>query len=342
MPPFLKLLVGSPSVTMKIFGKRKTTIKSAPSSVDAGTDVNTKTDDLTEAALPSEIPSYFSSVDDTDVSKKKKQRTKQSNNEVINGEDMATLLAMDPEKLNSKQRRLVRRFKERDAAHDVCGDVLGDGGQSNPVDDNSNQQISDKKDSKEVAIYPRQSDESISRSKDDKQLLSQLEGLNSKDRRKFLRQLRNDNQDGKNNNDESKGNHDLIAKLEEEAKRIAEQNVRESAEKQTAQPSMSNRREDETPSKPLDQLQSTQSKKSKPKSKDLSNLPPEEIARREKQRQLQKEAAERRANGEVTNTHRHPLNSERRRANRRKPAHKKSGSKKGDFNSVGYRMRKGG
>ncbi|KAL7486193.1 hypothetical protein ACHAW6_011788 [Cyclotella cf. meneghiniana] len=327
---------------MKIFGKRKTTIKSAQSSVDIGTDVNTKADDLIEAALPSEIPSYFSSVDDTDVSKKKKQRTKQSNNEVINGEDMATLLAMDPEKLNSKQRRLVRRFKERDAAHDVCGDVLCEGGQSNPVDDTS-EQHSDKKDSKEVVTAPRKSDESSSRSKDDKQLLSQLEGLNSKDRRKFLRQLRNDNQDGNNNNDESKSNHELIAKLEEEAKRIAERNVRESAEKQTTQPSKSNgREEDETPSKPLDQQQSTQSKKSKPKSKDLSNLPPEEIARREKQRQLQKEAAERRANGEVTNTHRHPLNSERRRANRRKPAHKKSGSKKGDFNSVGYRMRKGG
>ena len=58
--------------------------------------------------------------------------------------------------------------------------------------------------------------------------------------------------------------------------------------------------------------------KKKRKWKDLSHLPPEERERREKQRLMQIEAATRRANGEVDTT-RHPLNSERRRANRRKP-----------------------
>ena len=51
---------------------------------------------------------------------------------------------------------------------------------------------------------------------------------------------------------------------------------------------------------------------------DLSSLPPEERLRREEQRRLQQEAAEKRARGLVSN-HKHPLNSERRRANRRKP-----------------------
>ncbi|KAL3789607.1 hypothetical protein HJC23_003156 [Cyclotella cryptica] len=326
---------------MKIFGKRKTTTKPAPSSVDANDEPLSEAP--AAASLPSEIPSYFSSLDDTDGSTKKKQRTKQSNNDTINGEEMEKLLAMDPEELNSKQRRLVRRFKERDAANDAARDidVEGKSNEANTADVTSKQQISDNKDSKEVATASKQSAEPGSIDTDEKELLSQLEGLNSKDRRKLLRQLRNDNQDGKNTNDDSKSNHELIAKLEEEAKRIAERNIRESAEQQTTQSSKSQKEKEQTPFKALEQQQSTQSKKSKRKIKDLSDLPPEEIARREKQRQLQKEAAERRVNGEEPNTHRHPLNSERRRANRRKPAHRKSGSKKGEFNSVGYRMRRG-
>lgn len=60
----------------------------------------------------------------------------------------------------------------------------------------------------------------------------------------------------------------------------------------------------------------------KKKRKDFSHLPPEERARREKQRQMQQEARKRREEElEETGTlsTRHPLNSERRRANRRKP-----------------------
>ena len=77
-------------------------------------------------------------------------------------------------------------------------------------------------------------------------------------------------------------------------------------------------------------------------------MPPEERARREKQREMQKEAAERRASGEVLT--RHPLNSERRRANRRKPGkagkyalYKKQMKEKQEnvkeFNAGGYHMR---
>ncbi|CAJ1936453.1 unnamed protein product [Cylindrotheca closterium] len=61
-------------------------------------------------------------------------------------------------------------------------------------------------------------------------------------------------------------------------------------------------------------------KPNKKKKVDWSGLPPEERLRRQEQRKRQQEAAERRANGEMTSgSHKHPLNSERRRANRRKP-----------------------
>lgn len=61
-------------------------------------------------------------------------------------------------------------------------------------------------------------------------------------------------------------------------------------------------------------------KKKRKKEADLSSLPAEERLRREEQRRKQQEAAERRARGEdKTPGYKHPLNSERRRANKRKP-----------------------
>eukprot|EP00980_Cylindrotheca_fusiformis_P006601 scaffold1390_cov138-Cylindrotheca_fusiformis.AAC.4 len=63
--------------------------------------------------------------------------------------------------------------------------------------------------------------------------------------------------------------------------------------------------------------------KKKGRKADWSALPPEERLRRQEQRRLQEEAAERRRKGDGAGDgavgHKHPLNSERRRANRRKP-----------------------
>ena len=81
----------------------------------------------------------------------------------------------------------------------------------------------------------------------------------------------------------------------------------------------------------------------------LADLPPDERKRREDQRRMQKEAAERREAG-LVDPNRHPLNSERRRANRRKPskaaliaqAKKEKMAERGQFNANGYHMRKGG
>ncbi|VEU42986.1 unnamed protein product [Pseudo-nitzschia multistriata] len=61
-------------------------------------------------------------------------------------------------------------------------------------------------------------------------------------------------------------------------------------------------------------------KKKRKKAADWSHLPVEERLRREEQRKKQQEAADRRARGEaITPGHKRPLNSARRRANRRKP-----------------------
>jgi hypothetical protein len=84
-------------------------------------------------------------------------------------------------------------------------------------------------------------------------------------------------------------------------------------------------------------------KSKKKKSKvDWSGFSPEERARREKQRKLQTEAAERRAKGEETGGYKHPLNSERRRANRRKPKWKNTFKReeKKNHHASGFVVRK--
>ena len=75
---------------------------------------------------------------------------------------------------------------------------------------------------------------------------------------------------------------------------------------------------------------------------DESQVSAEERLRREEQRRLQKEAAEARVNGgeTVTHKHKHPLNSERRRANRRKPKWESRRPATNEHNSSGFHMRK--
>jgi hypothetical protein len=315
---------------MKIFGKRKS---SNPSPKEGGIADN-KPDEAPTAPSTSDdnIPSYFSGSAE-DGPKKKKAKKNPSNE--INGDEMETLLKMDFEKLNSKQRRLVRRYKERSgedvaeenvaaaaAAASGGGNDANNDADDNKKEDNSKQSTKDKDSSKAPEL-------GADEPKDikEKELLTKLSGLNSKDRRKFLRQLKSENPH----------NFD-IDKLEEEAKRIAERNILDSKEEKVT-PKKSQ------PKQPAPTPTPTSTASKKKKAKDLSHLPPEEIARREKQRQLQIEAAERRARGEDTNNgHKHPLNSERRRANRRKPARKSQVANKGgakrEFNSVGYMMRK--
>jgi len=203
-------------------------------------------------------------------------------------------------------------------------------------------------------------------------ILEQLKNLNSKERRKLLRKVELESKTSPS------GSKATII-LADESRRIAEENRSIEKEKQveahkekkkrklkemetegdesvlniaasiskdksgasimrTALNEKSHRKEDKNMTK----------SKPKKKLKDFSNLPPEERGRREKQRQMQQEARKRRELGEVMT--RHPLNSERRRANRRKPGRagliairKKELKKKQEtlnlYNASGYRMR---
>jgi hypothetical protein len=309
---------------MKIFGKRKATKSSSDGvTTDKKPDESLPDQTATTAAPETDhnIPSYFSNTADNEPSKKKKPKKNASNE--INGEEMEKLLHMEYDKLNSKQRRLVRRYKERSG--EDCEDPNA------AVDDGSEKAKTSNKDESNDDSKEKESDTNKHGKPDElndmeKELLAKLDFLNSKDRRKFLRQLRTDNP---NNVD--------IDKLEEEAKRIAERNIQESKDSEKQPPTPKNEQQKDPSTAP-----STATKK-KRNVKDLSHLPPDEIARRNKQRQLQIEAAERRARGEdLSHGHKHPLNSERRRANRRKPARKSQGNARRDFNSVGYQMRKSG
>lgn len=172
-------------------------------------------------------------------------------------------------------------------------------------------------------------------------IANQLKGLNSKERRKLLRQL------------SSQYDEELLAKATDVSKKIAEENEAKQAQEQNEKGSKKRKAEDESASTEdknnSESASSEQPKSKKKKWQDFSHLPPEERERREKQRQMQQEAAARRAAGEVST--RHPLNSERRRANRRKPG--KAGKirlmrleKKANqgtlraFNAGGYQMRR--
>jgi hypothetical protein len=119
-----------------------------------------------------------------------------------------------------------------------------------------------------------------------------LEKLNSKERRKLMRQL------------ERGGNQEAV--LEEARGKLQEKEpeVEENSKKRGAPGSSDG--------------QSRASKRRNKNAVDWSKLPAEERMRREDQRRLQEEAVARRESGEKA-PHKHPLNSERRRANRRKP-----------------------
>lgn len=83
--------------------------------------------------------------------------------------------------------------------------------------------------------------------------------------------------------------------------------------------------------------------KKRKKKVDWSTLPADERLRREEQRRLQKEAARRRSNAETgVGIHKHPLNSERRRANRRKPKWKNTFKveEKKNHNASGFLARR--
>ena len=169
------------------------------------------------------------------------------------------------------------------------------------------------------------------------EVANQLKGLNSKERRKLLRQLA------------SQYDEAFLQQVTDASKKIAEENeAKQVQEQEKSATADSGAGSGKRKAGEMTGADAKGGKKKSAKLKDLSHLPPDERARREKQREMQQEAAQRRAAGDVLT--RHPLNSERRRANRRKPgragkiAQMKKETKErhqgtSSFNASGYTMR---
>lgn len=221
------------------------------------------------------------------------------------------ILKKDPSTWNAKQRRLVKRFQNR-------------------------------RDPDEPAVVPGEEDESdieeevgrtIERTVERKGendtastvLQSLLAKLPSKQRRKLTRQLERDGKE---------------AEILEEVRKLLSLNNNPSEEEAKAPEEGDGDAGNET-GPAIDPATQAKSDRSRKAAADWSELPAEERLRREEQRRLQNLAADKRAKGEIP-TARHPLNSERRRANRRKPkwsppTKKSTGN---DHDSSGYLMRK--
>lgn len=321
------------------------------------------------------VVSYFSAGGSAGT---KKAQAKGNGNGLLSLEQ---LQEMDPASLTSKQRRMLKRMMSRNEKEDETNEMTGGGdkehdgqvpSQSSPKpDDSGTKSQTDFRQTTASEATPivattrngddthkiginvidvpsepvescREGNEVLSGDKvvqlstsdssagvcavkrndtglaDDQQKM--LQGLNSKERRKMLRQFQREQREQHGSSEAS--SHDEKKRKEHPG---------------------------EDASAPVDEL--PPSKKSK-KMKDLSHLPTEERKRRENQREMQKLAAERRASGEGVNSKfSHPLNSERRRANRRKPG--KSGqlaamrkenreqrAEMGSYNAFGYNKRK--
>lgn len=304
---------------MKIFGKRKKKAlnaegTSAPSdAVQESEVVDTEKEDV-------RVRSYF----DSNFRPSSSFADKEKGSGTDARAEIERLLAMDPSELNSKQRRILKRHKKREGETEKQVDVTEEESREDKKEEPKKKEepepdasvadeqgaptaaISTTKESSEgekLNATTSNSLETSQQQESDKPLAEQLKGLNSKERRKLLRKLRRDGDD-----DAGEAN---LAEVEDEAKRIAEENRQQQEEQ-----SKKRKRDDAQAAKA--QVATKKKSRRRKGNVDLSSLPPEERARREKQREMQAEARKRREAGEVDET-RHPLNSERRRANRRKP-----------------------
>lgn len=355
---------------VKLFAKRK---KKAATSVDGGEATGAAESADTSSSEPPKKEeetrqlSYFDKNFRPGSSFAEKDSSKGSGKDAE--EEVQRLLEMDPSELNSKQRRILKRYRARNNISDddaaAPGANANDHADTKKAKDNDGEKKKTQNDSADAGKDEKSDEkpgktvsESSDSSKDDKSnedgeadddgksLAEQLKGLNSKERRKLLRKLRRDDP-------EKIAETGALAEAEDEAKKIAEQNRKEQEE----QSKKRKREVDEEKKKKngdgnTDQQAGAGKKKGKKSKVDWSALPPEERARREKQREMQQEAKRRREAGEVDET-RHPLNSERRRANRRKPGRagkiaalvraeraKKKEGVLSSYNASGYMMRK--
>jgi len=345
---------------MKLFGKRKS--PSASQAVDPP-DQPKKEEEA--------VSSYFSSDFKPPSSSDGGSASKANNT----ANEIETLLAMESSELNAKQRRIIRRHMERngEASKENENNDKDTEKEAEKVVENTGttQQEKESKVSKVLAkdskndveekvekplpIVSEGSSKTETTSTESNKALSaediaqQLKGLNSKERRKLLRKLASEAEE-----DDSKKT--VLTEAIELSKKIAEENeAKQSLQKKDSKTTNGDNtkasedndvKDAPNPSADKDSLPPSKKKR---KLKDLSHLPPDERKRREKQRKMQQEAAERRASGDQDMT-RHPLNSERRRANKRKPGRagkivalkrqtKENQRNSREFSAGGYTMR---
>ena len=350
---------------VKLFAKRKKKVAGGDAAGGAAAADQSSSDPPKKEEVETRQLSYFDKNFRPGSSFADKDSSKGSGKDA--DEEVQRLLAMEPSELNSKQRRILKRYRARsnisdeaeeaDNNKDVETKAAKDIAKPNEVDEidevkesevkpeqNSGEESSEKEGDTEFKGSDDKTNEDEGAADDGKSLAEQLKGLNSKERRKLLRKLRRDDP-------EKIAESGALAEAEDEAKKIAEQNRKEQ-EEQSKKRKREVDEEKNAANGNGDQQAGTEKKKGKKNKVDWSTLPPEERARREKQREMQQEAKRRREAGEVDET-RHPLNSERRRANRRKPGRagkiaalvrgeraKKKEGVLAAYNASGYTMRR--
>ena len=159
-----------------------------------------------------------------------------------------------------------------------------------------------------------------------------LDKLNSKQKRTYSRQLK-------------RLGRSVLDEVEKEVNKILDEMIIAENLKRDLTEAASTDNKDATNETENSTENLEQKKKKRKKDIEWSKLTVEERFRREEQRKKQQEAAERRARGEaIAPGHKRPLNSERRRANRRKPKWISKPSsqdiEKFDHNSSGFSHRK--
>jgi len=278
------------------------------------------------------------SDDDNDASEKndaanvdESYEMKDENNEELPGNEEHTLdleSVLDPsslEALNSKQRRKLTRMLASGGTAAVAQVVQeasviarGDVASSKPTTESTDTKIDKNNANADTTAKHTEG------ASDREQVEEMLKTLNSKQRRKLSRRL------------EREGDS-CLTEVRAEAEKLLNDTAN-SSEADKAGSSDNNNGPTASGNK----------RKRRRGPADLSGLTPEERLRREEQRKIQKEAAEARDKGEdKTPGHKHPLNSERRRANKRKPKWTPKSNNMGgaipekvDHNASGFRHRK--
>lgn len=290
-----------------------------------------------------------------DKENKEQERSKRKSVELLSIASTASSTTNEeefPKPVEKDVDNLKQRHQKQPAIKDnrfVATTISGDSINKDEVEmkpNKKNAQLSGAVSSVETKISSSSNSTSVKIEPSSDNVIDQLKNLNSKERRKLLRKLASESKTATSTADSTKegnisrhsdGIHNncttvtpnandaatakLIVLAAEESNRIAEQNRMMEKEKVETHKKEKNKKRKrdgiEEPVPDNKDAKITESKPKKKKMKDLSHLPPEERARRDEQRRMQQEAAERRKAGEMST--RHPLNSERRRANRRKP-----------------------